>query len=107
MAWTTLCEKGELIEGRGLYVEVDGFRLAVFLHNGQPHAIDNTCPHANGNLADGFIDDGCAVCPLHYWAFRLDNGQLRESPGVAITVYSLRIHEFQGKTLVQADLPMA
>jgi nitrite reductase/ring-hydroxylating ferredoxin subunit len=107
MAWTTLCEQTELTEGRGLYVEVDGFRVAVFLNAGQPHAIDNTCPHANGSLAEGFIEDGCAVCPLHYWAFRLDNGEMRDMPGVAITVYPTRLHAFNGKTLVQANLPMA
>src|SRR5689334_16417820 len=108
MAWTSLCEVGELEEGKGKYVEIGGFQLAVFLDQGGVHVIDNTCPHAGGNLAAGFVEEGCAVCPWHYWAFRLDNGRLRDSPGVAVTTYPTRVFERgEGRApLVQADLPM-
>ena len=106
MAWTSLCELSELEEGNGKYVEVGGFQLAVFLDKGNVHVIDNTCPHAGGNLAGGYVEDGCAVCPWHYWAFRLDNGELKEMPGVKVSTYPTRLYEHQGKQLVQADLPM-
>ena len=108
MAWTSLCERDELEEGKGKYVEIGGFQLAVFLDGGSVHVIDNTCPHAGGNLAAGFVEDGCAVCPWHYWAFRLSNGQLRDAPGVTVTRYNTRVVERgEGKpAMVQADLPM-
>jgi nitrite reductase/ring-hydroxylating ferredoxin subunit len=105
MAWTSLCNLDELEEGRGKYVEIDGFQLAVFLDGGAVSVIDNTCPHAGGNLAAGYVEEGCAVCPWHYWAFRLDTGEMRESPGVSITKYRVRVLEHQGKQLVQAELP--
>lgn len=103
--WTSLCSFDELVEGKGKYAEVGGFQLAIFLDQGQVSVIDNTCPHAGGNLAGGFIDAGCAVCPWHYWAFRLDNGELRDAPGIAVTKYEVRLHPHEGKTLVQVDLP--
>lgn len=108
MSWTSLCELDELEEGKGKYVEIGGFQLAVFLDRGSVYAIDNYCPHAGGNLAGGWVDEGCAVCPWHSWAFRLDNGQLRGSPGVAVTTYPTRLlPRPDGKpTLVQADLPI-
>ena len=107
MAWTSLCDLTELEEGKGKYVEVDGFQLAVFLHQSKPFVIDNYCPHAGGNLAGGFVEEGCAVCPWHYWSFRLDNGQLRDSPGVTIKTYPVRITpQPDHRQLVQADLPM-
>jgi len=106
MSWTSLCDLEELEEGKGKYVEIDGFQLAVFLDGGDVSVIDNTCPHAGGNLAAGYVDEGCAVCPWHYWAFRLDNGELRGSPGVAITKYTSRVLEHEGKRLVQAELPV-
>ena len=108
MAWTSLCDLGELEEGKGKYVEIGGFQLAVFLDQGKVHVIDNTCPHAGGNLAAGFVEDGCAVCPWHYWAFRLENGQLRDAPGVAVTMYRTRTFDPGGgrAALVQADLPI-
>ncbi len=103
MAWVTLCSLDELVDGKGKYVEVDGFHLAVFLSDSQISVLDSACPHAGANLADGFIEDGCAVCPWHYWAFDLNNGQLRESPGVSVKKYATRIHEHQ---FLQADLPL-
>ena len=71
MSWTSLCEISELREGKGHYVEIDGFQLAVFLYGESVYVMDNYCPHAGGNLAAGFVQDGCAVCPWHYWPFRL------------------------------------
>jgi nitrite reductase/ring-hydroxylating ferredoxin subunit len=92
MAWVSLCTLDELTEGKGKYVEVDGFHIAVFLNAGQVSA-------------DGFIEDGCVVCPWHHWAFRLDNGQMRDSPGVAVNKYVTRLHPHGGKEFVQAELP--
>ena len=108
MSWTSLCDLDELDEGRGKYVEIGGFHLAVFLHEGRTFAIDNYCPHAGGSLSAGFVQDGCAVCPWHYWAFHLENGELRGSPGVKITTYPTRLFQRpDGKPpVVQAELPM-
>jgi nitrite reductase (NADH) small subunit len=106
MAWTSLCELDELKPGEGKCVEIDGFQLGVFIENGRVFVLDSTCPHAGGNLAGGYVEDGCAVCPWHYWAFRLENGELRESPGVKVSTYKSRVHAHDGKQLVQADLPM-
>jgi nitrite reductase/ring-hydroxylating ferredoxin subunit len=107
MGWTSLFELEELEEGRGRYAEVDGFRLAVFLHEGQVYVMDNYCPHAGGNLAAGWVEDGCAVCPWHAWMFRLESGQLRDSPGVVVKTYPVRLLRREGKpVLVQADLPI-
>jgi nitrite reductase (NADH) small subunit len=106
VAWTSLCTTDELEEGKGKYVEIGGFELAVFLNSGEVSVIDNTCPHSGGNLSAGHVDNGCAVCPWHQWAFRLDNGELRGSPGVAVSRYPSRLFDHQGKKLVQAQLPI-
>lgn len=108
MKWVSLCRLDELVEGKGKYVEIDGFQLAVYLHESKPYVIDNYCPHAGGNLAAGHVDEtGCAVCPLHDWPFRLATGELRDSPGVAVRTYPVRLHERPGQPpLVQAQLPM-
>ncbi len=108
MPWISLCDRDELEEGKGKYVEIEGFHLAVFLDRGAVYVIDNYCPHAGGNLSAGFVEAGCAVCPWHFWAFRLDNGQLRDSPGVAITTYKIRTLERpEGKpAVIQAELPI-
>lgn len=108
MPWTSLCDLDELKEGQGKYVEIGGFQLGVFLDGGKVFVLDNYCPHAGGNLAGGFIRDGCVLCPWHSWAFRLDNGQLRDTPGVAIKAYRSRTVTplSSSAVIVQADLPI-
>ena len=107
MSWTSLCELAELREGCGKYVEIGGFQLGVFLHEGQVYVLDNTCPHAGASWSAGSIDRGFVVCPRHNWPFHLATGELRDTPGVAITTYKTRIIEPSGKPkLVQADLPI-
>ena len=105
MAWTSLCETEQLKEGEGKYVEIGGFQLAVFLHQGNTFVIDNECPHAGGNLAGGMISDGCAVCPWHYWAFKLDTGEMRDMPQVKVGSYKIRTIDHEGKQMLQVDLP--
>jgi nitrite reductase (NADH) small subunit/3-phenylpropionate/trans-cinnamate dioxygenase ferredoxin subunit len=108
MAWTSLCDLEELQEGQGKYVEIGGFQLAVFLNAGGVYVTDNYCPHAGGNLAGGAVEEGCVVCPWHAWAFRLENGQLRDSPGVTIKTYRTRVVQPPGERpkLIQANLPI-
>jgi 3-phenylpropionate/trans-cinnamate dioxygenase ferredoxin subunit len=97
----------ELKEGEGKYVEIGGYRLAVFLHKGEPHVIDDECPHAGGAMSGGWVDDdGCAVCPWHGWSFGLCDGRLKGSTGVGVSVYPVRVHEHEGRKLVQVDLKM-
>ena len=104
--FVTVATTEELPPGTGKTVEVHGVWIALFNVDGSFYAIDNTCPHAGGNLAGGYVEDGCAVCPWHYWAFHLDNGQLKDMPGVAVRTYKTRVLEHEGRKLVQADLPM-
>ena len=107
MPWVSLCEMSELVEGKGKYVEVEGSQLAVFLHEGEPRVVDNTCPHAGGSMAGGFVSEGCAVCPWHYWHFDLKTGEMPGRPIVKIRSYKTRILKREGHSdLVQADVPM-
>ena len=110
MPWTTLCELSECAEGEGTFVDIDGRELAVFLHEGQPRAMDNLCPHAGGSMASGYVemhgDQACAVCPWHGWAFRLSDGEFNDMPGFEIRVYETRVEVDGERQLVQADLPM-
>jgi phenylpropionate dioxygenase-like ring-hydroxylating dioxygenase large terminal subunit len=45
--------------------------------NGQIHAIDNTCIHRGAALANGWIANGCIVCPYHGWQYGTDGTCLK------------------------------
>jgi len=107
MAWTSLCDFDELKEGEAKRVEIDGFALAVYLHLGQVFTLDSICPHAGHDLSEGAVENDCAVCPYHGWNFRLTDGKMPSSPGIAVTTYKTRLFPRPGHpTLVQVDLPI-
>jgi NAD(P)H-dependent nitrite reductase small subunit len=65
----------EIPPGEGRAFAVAGRQVAVFrLRDGQVHAVDATCPHAGGPLADGLVDGKVVVCPLHSHTFELATG---------------------------------
>jgi nitrite reductase/ring-hydroxylating ferredoxin subunit len=105
MPWATLCELSELADGQGKPVDIDGHRLAVFRDGPTVAALDNACPHAGVALSGGTVEDGCAVCPAHQWAFELSTGRLCGTPAVSVRRYDTRLFDFAGKRFVQADLP--
>ena len=40
----------------GKFVEIDGFKLAVFLRDRQPYVMDDVCPHAGASLSGGHVE---------------------------------------------------
>lgn len=51
--------------GKGVCIEVDGKRIAVFNTTGQYYGIDDKCPHANGSFSEGTLAGFKVTCPLH------------------------------------------
>lgn len=61
--------------GEGRAFAVGDEQVAVFrLRGGGLHATQAVCPHAGGPLADGQIDAGKIVCPLHMYMFAVPDG---------------------------------
>lgn len=50
--------------------------------NGTIHAIGRICTHEYADLADGYLDDGCVVCPLHGSKFDVVTGRAITLPAV-------------------------
>lgn len=66
--------------GQGRCFQIEGEDIAVFrTREGSIFAIENTCPHMKGPLAEGIIGDGKVVCPLHGHRFDLKTGEGSES----------------------------
>lgn len=55
-------------------------QLAVTRQSGQVYAFDDGCPHATASLAEGFVDAGRIVCPLHFAEFDLKTGTPYDAP---------------------------
>ena len=71
-----LCGVDELKDRQGRRFIVDETEVAVFKIDGIVYALSNNCPHQHTTLIyDGFIEDGCVVCPAHGWKFNLKTGR--------------------------------
>jgi nitrite reductase (NADH) small subunit len=99
----TVCRVGDLVEGEGKTVIVDGKLIALFCDGGQYHAIDDTCPHMGSSLSGGFIEDGVVTCPWHAWRFRLRDGAWADNPRIKIGCHTVRVQD--GEVQVRVEPP--
>ena len=84
-----LIRADEIKEGAAKLVRVNNEEIAVFKHQGQLCAIQNTCPHQGGQLSMGSIEAGEVVCPLHGWRFHLKTGACSTVPPVTAKIFKL------------------
>lgn len=103
---------GEFDDGHRKVVEVDGRRVVVLRHEGAYHALEATCLHAGGPLAEGMItprvetvvdDEGRAVCdrlsedtfhlvcPWHGWEYDLGTGEFAGDRRRRVASYQVRV----------------
>jgi nitrite reductase/ring-hydroxylating ferredoxin subunit len=91
--FVAVCRVEEVAEGRGKPVEVEGLRIAVFNQDGAIFALTGRCPHANGALGLGWIEDGEAVCPLHHWRFKLATGRCTSVRGQSLHRFRCEVRD--------------
>ncbi|GEM90800.1 glutamate synthase-related protein [Oceanithermus desulfurans] len=89
--WTPVARFNELEDGKGREVRVNGRPVALFREGSRVHALDDRCPHREGQLSDGWIKNGEAICPLHYWNFDLATGVSPYNPHDRVATYPVRV----------------
>ncbi|HEX2866674.1 MAG TPA: nitrite reductase (NAD(P)H) small subunit [Ignavibacteriales bacterium] len=76
--FTKLCRLNDLKENEGRKFIIDETEIALFKSDGEVFALDNICPHQHAAIIhDGFVEEGCIVCPAHGWMFDLKTGCLK------------------------------
>lgn len=103
MPWQAIISEERCRGDGGTFVECQGHELAVFLTGDPPRVdvVDNTCPHAGGNLSGGEVRDGIVTCPWHHWEFRLTTGVCTHSNRARVRRYPAEIRD----GVVWANLP--
>lgn len=85
----------EIVEGRSHVV--DG-RLALVRVQGRVYAVDNRCPHRDGELGQGDLEGFHLYCPLHAWVFDVRDGRAFFPRGAEVACFEVR--EERGRVLV-------
>lgn len=83
-----ICSQGEL-PGKGEVGEftVDGRDLCVANLDGSITVLDGVCPHEEGPLGEGVIEEGRVVCPWHAYAFDVRTGVSKQDPDLKAQVF--------------------
>src|SRR5215211_1626532 len=80
--------------GEGREYEVVGELIAVFRErSGALHAVQATCPHRGGALADGLIGAGKVVCPMHTFKYELSTGKPVGHDCAALKTYVVSVND--------------
>ena len=69
----------DLEPGTATLVEIDGEKIALFNVGGEFCAIDNTCTHRGGPLAEGVIEGDVVTCPWHRATYNVKTGEILRS----------------------------
>lgn len=90
--WIVLCPLDQIAIGRAHYVEAADRPLCV-VRIGETDAkvFDDACPHAGGPLSGGHVEDGCLVCPVHQWPFRLVDGVCADVSNIRVRQHVSRV----------------
>ena len=73
-------------------VDIDGHWIAVCNVDGDITAVSGICTHADADLCDEDLDDGCLVCPLHFATFNARTGEALDPPAdEPLRVYQVKV----------------
>ena len=91
MALVKVATRSELPAGAALLVEAAGKQIALFNAGGAFYAIDNTCKHRGGPLAEGDVDGTTVTCPWHGWEYDITTGANLDDPSVKLGCYPVKL----------------
>jgi nitrite reductase (NADH) small subunit len=99
MAFVKVAEEAELSPGQGMVVEADSRELALFNVDGEFFCIDNECPHRDGPLGEGELEDDTVICPWHAWQINVKTGEVLYNPGTCVATHACKVED--GAILVE------
>ena len=65
-----------LANGQARAARAGRYEVAIFNVGGELFALENTCPHQGGPLADGWLEGPMITCPWHGWCFDVRTGKM-------------------------------
>lgn len=72
--WCDIADIDEIIEGRTVFVEVDGHGCFIHRSGDDIRVYDNRCPHRATVMTGGDLDGDTLTCPGHGWRFDTRTG---------------------------------
>ncbi len=78
---------------------MEGLRIAVFRIGERYFALEATCPHEGGPLAEGTIEGLHVVCPWHGYDYDLKTGECGQDADLRVLTYPVKVED--GNLLIE------
>lgn len=85
-----VARRSQIPEGSAIAVDAGGKKIAIFNAGGKLFAIDNTCLHRGGPLAEGDLDGTVVTCPWHGWEYDITSGRSLDEPSKQVSCFELQ-----------------
>jgi nitrite reductase (NADH) small subunit len=91
MAFLRTARKDEVPAGTIREFSLEGKAIALANVGGKFYAINNTCLHRGGPLAEGALNGSTVTCPWHGWQYDVSNGKLVMNQAVGVVCYPVEV----------------
>jgi nitrite reductase (NADH) small subunit len=95
---------GDIPAGGGRAFTVGRYEVAIFNVDGAFYAVENSCPHQGGPLADGWMEGPLVTCPWHGWCFDVRSGKMTLGEFAHVPRFELQV---RGDDLYVSTEPQA
>lgn len=72
-------------------INLNGKKLTLVINQGKYYVFNNKCPHAGGDLTQGWCKEGFLICPVHRYAYNLENGRGAKGQGDNLKNYQVKL----------------
>lgn len=93
MAFEKVAPPGAVAPGEMVEIRRGEQRVVLCHAGGEVRALDGSCPHAGGPLAQGALHGTAIVCPWHAWEFDCRTGEHDFNPRVRLQTYPVEVRD--------------
>lgn len=93
MAWQKAASVSEIPPESTREVIFGERTIALCNSGGELIALDGICPHQNGPLGQGNVEDGKVICPWHMWEFDCRSGEFDRNASVKLDRFPVRVED--------------
>ena len=93
MSFVKVANLKDVPEGDSIEVRIKGRELALFNLAGKFYCLDNSCPHMEGPLTEGYIEGETVICPWHAWPINIKTGEVTFNPDLCAMSYTVKVED--------------
>lgn len=102
-SFTRLADAVDIPPGTGRALAHGRYEVALFNIGGEFFALENSCPHQGGPIADGWLEGPLVTCPWHGWCFDVRSGKMSLGDFARVTKFAVRR---DGDAILVSDDPI-